>query len=83
MSLYFEYNKHIIEYLRKTNSTELSKIHLTSVKWLFDNLQNGRDFQFTGAHPGGRAGKSTMVVQEMIWFNEEPDLVAFRLATGL
>jgi len=83
MSLYFEYNKSIVEYIRKNGGGQLQMIHLKSVKWLFDNLQNGKDFMFSGAHAGGRAGKSILIVQELVWFACEEDLLAFRLATGL
>lgn len=79
----FEYNRSVVEYIRKYGGGELQRIHLTSIKWLYDNLQVGRDFMFTGSHPGGRAGKSILIVQELVWFACEEDLLAFRLATGL
>lgn len=79
----FEYNKHVVQFLVRNGSEHLQRIHLTCLKWLVDNLQSGRDYNFTGAGAGARNSKSILVVQEYIWFNKEEDLVAFRLATGL
>lgn len=86
MSIYFEYNKHVVDYMRRhpEQDNALHRIHLLSLKWLYDNLQNGRDFVFSGTSPiGARQGKSVLVVQELVWFDREEDLLAFRLATGL
>jgi hypothetical protein len=79
----FEYNKHICEYIRRHGLDQLHIVHLKSLKWLYDNLQPGRDFTWIGSHAGSRGGKSILIVQEYVWFANEDDLVAFRLATGL
>ena len=82
--MYFEYNKHLIEYMRRYGNEHPHKIHLLSIKWLHDNLQLGRDFLYSGKHPPGpRSGKSFLIVYELSGFANENDLLAFRLATGL
>jgi hypothetical protein len=87
---HFEYNKHIVQYIRRNpgDPNALHKVHLLSLKWLYDNLQNGRDFLFTGENPATYSpirqnSKSVLMVQELIWFADEKDLLAFRMATGL
>lgn len=82
--MYFEYNKHVVNYVIRHGHEHFHKIHLSSIKWLHDNLQLGKDFRYAGEHaPGSRLNKSILIVQELIWFENDGDLLAFRLATGL
>lgn len=73
----FPYNNAFIAVVRQHKSMDMGHLHLRCIRWLGENLQKGRDFDWDENR------NKTCIVNEYIWFDKEEDLLAFRLACGI